>query len=400
MNNQFQQFSFQPIVINGSGSRELIIEKINQLGGKNVVIFTDQGLNAAGVTVKIQSLLEETDSIHLVGIFDVIEQDARGIHINEGVQFIKEREADTIIALGGGSVIDTAKIVKWMLHKNYEDINLVLQKGIREDFSQAQPITFPLIAFPTTAGTGAEISPVAVSFNDIKNLKVFIRNPYITPNIAILDADLTVGLPPNITAFTGFDAFTHAVEAFFAKGANPISDAFAIQALQLIIKYLPRSVVNGTDLAAREKMLIASMMGMTAFVNGATENPVHNVAHVFGAKFRIPHGLANAVILPIMMKIMPEFYLPRIQEFAEILGIAKNEYDSKFLLSEVINFIKSLQYSLNLPSTFSDFNIVEKDLINIIDDIHNDPSGERYYLPDVVALKVAYEISGLSVKSN
>lgn len=394
MPTSIKQFSLKPTIYSGSGSRSMLIGAIQQLGGNNVLLITDQGLNKAGVTDQIKNLFAYEQKVKLVGVFDEIQQDARGININKGVQLMMEYKADTIVALGGGSVLDTAKCIKWMLHNKYEDINLVLKRAIREDFSHGGLMNTPLIAIPTTAGTGAEISPVAVSFNDNLNVKTFIRNPEISPNISILDAELTVGLPPRITAFTGIDAFTHAIEAFFAKGANPFSDAFAIHAIKLIKEYLPRAVNDGKDLEARENMLLASMMGMTAFAHGATENPVHNVAHVFGAKYRIPHGLANAVILPKMIEQMPEYYLPRITLFSSLLGIDKVEQESEKTIKDVVQFIDNLLNELKLPTTFDEYDIHENDFVNIIEEVHNDPSGERFRLPDDVIVKVAYEVSG------
>ncbi len=177
------------------------------------------------------------------------------------------------------------------MHKGLSDIKTVIPKGILfEQFPDANHIPIPHIAMPTTAGTGSEVSPIAVIYNEDAKMKGNIINPYISSDIAVLDPELTVGLPA-ATAFTGFDALTHAIEALASPIATALTDAHALQAIRLIEQNLPAAVTNGENIHARMEMLFASLMGITAFSCALNAIPVHNFAHAYGALFRIPHGL-------------------------------------------------------------------------------------------------------------
>ncbi len=223
------QFFLHSQVHSGSGTCSRLAEFVHGLGGKRVVLFTDKGLTQAGITEKIKKLLDQTvKPVQLVGIFDEIEQDAKGEKINRAAQFFRDRQADALIALGGGSVLDTVKGVKWLLHLGKQDIHESLKPVEQITLPEAKPIPIPHIAIPTTAGTGSEVSPVAVIFHEKYQKKANLFHPYIAADIAILDPELTVSLPPKMTAATGMDALTHAVEAFFSPTAHPYTDAFAI----------------------------------------------------------------------------------------------------------------------------------------------------------------------------
>ncbi|WP_307195032.1 iron-containing alcohol dehydrogenase [Neobacillus niacini] len=297
---------------------------IKRLGGSRAILFTDKGLNQAGVTEKITELFAEMSvPVQLVGVFDEIEQDARAKTVNKAIKMVKELNGDTLLALGGGSVLDTVKAVRWALQRGHNEVEKVLTFSIKEQWHEAEENTIPIIAIPTTAGTGSEVSTAALVYNEELKLKTALTSPYLCPDIALLDPELSVGLPPRITAFTGMDALTHAIEGYFSPRANPITDAYAIQAARLIADNLPTAVKQGTDVDARAKMLMASSMAILAFTLTTSVIPVHNLAHVFGAKYGVPHGLANAVLLPEVMGAMPALYLPRIQEFAAHLGIVE-----------------------------------------------------------------------------
>lgn len=396
MSTLFSEFHLRTSISSGAGARSMLPQMIQGLGGKRVILFTDKGLTKFGVADQVIDLFKNVNGdLELIGVFDDIEQDAKSENVNKAVRFFKEHHADTLIALGGGSVLDAVKGIKWMLHKGYEDIGEVLRTSIREFPPKAQPINIPHIAIPTTAGTGAEVSPIAVIYNEELGLKTTIRNPYLSADIAILDSELTAGLPPMITAFTGFDALTHAVEGYFSATATPLTDSFALHATQLIAENLPIVVNDGSDLEARSNMLIASAMAITAFGFGNNGVPIHNMAHVFGAKFRIPHGLANAVLLPNMMDALPTLYLPRIKRFAEALGIENSSSNAQECLDEVIHFIRDLRHQIGLPSTFAEFNLDEDALQTIVAEVQSDPVSAKFCIPADVINKVTSEISGL-----
>lgn len=394
MSTSFFQFSVRTVVNSGAGSRTLLPEMIKGLGGKRAVLYTDKGLTKAGITKKIIELFELMPGTpELVGVFEEIEQDAKGEIINRGARFFKECNGDSFIALGGGSVLDTVKGIKWMIHKGLDDIRGALLTGnVMEWWPDAQFIPIPHVAIATTAGTGAEVSPVAVILNEKLGMKTNLLHPFINADMAILDPDLTVGLPPKITAFTGFDALTHALEAYFSPKANPMTDAFALQSIRMIVDHLQTAVHNGSDLSARANMLMASSMAISAFCLCLNAVPVHNIAHAIGAKFNIPHGLANAVLLPNVMESLPAYYLPRIRGFAQALGIVNPSEQPEECLAEVIEYIRDLRKAVNLPDTFAEFECNEDKLHLLVPSVHHDPAGVFFKIPADIITKVVNEV--------
>jgi alcohol dehydrogenase class IV len=396
MTTSLSRFGLRTEVYSGSGSRTLLPELLQGLGAKRVVLFTDQGLNRAGVTEKITELFRLMPGpIQLVGVFERIEQDAKGENVNEAARFVKECNADSLVSVGGGSVLDACKATKWLLHKRHHDIRDLMHSTTRELWPKAQPIPIPHIALPTTAGTGAEVSPMAVVYNERLGIKTNLMNPFICADIAILDPDLTVGLPPRITAFTGFDALTHAVEGYFSPRANPMSDSFALQSTRMIAESLPTAVHKGVDLQARSNMLMASMMAITTFGLTVSAIPVHNMAHAFGGKFGIPHGLANAVLLPNVMESMPSLYLKKVKGFAEVLGLSTGEMTPEGCLEKVVAYIRELRDQVGLPSTFAEFELDPESLAHIVPMVQSDPLSAVFRIPAPVITKVTSEVAGL-----
>ncbi|QSO53646.1 iron-containing alcohol dehydrogenase [Alicyclobacillus curvatus] len=394
METSLFQISLRTTVTSGSGSRSLLPATVHGLGGRRAVLFTDKGLTKAGITEKITELFHTMPTgVQLVGVFDDIEQDAKASIINKAVRYYKECGGDSLIALGGGSVLDTVKGIKWMLSKGLTDIRQGLLGNVIEMWPRAQYIPIPHVAIPTTAGTGAEVSPIAVIFHDEAKVKMNIINPFVNADIALLDADLTVGLPAAITAFTGFDALTHAVEGYFSPQNNPVADAFSLQSTRMITENLPRAVENGRDLAARANMLVASSMAISTFSLTLNAIPVHNMAHAFGAKFGIPHGLANAVLLPYVMRALPDFYKPRIHGFAEALGLKEASTDSAECLEQVVQQLEALREEVGLQSTFSDFEMAPELLRKMVEFVHADPSGVVFRLPDAVIQHVTRQVA-------
>lgn len=394
MNNNIAEFHLRTAITSGAGARSLLPQMIHGLGGKRALLITDKGIVQAGVAAQITDLFKDSkEQVEFVGVFDEIEQDAKAENITKAVRVAKELQADSLIALGGGSVLDAVKGIKWMLHKGQENAEEVFQTSIREFPPEAQPIDIPHVAIPTTAGTGAEVSPMAVIYNEKLGVKVVVRTPYLNADVAILDPELTVGLPPKITAFTGMDALTHAIEGFFSSTATPFTDSYALYAAKVIVDNLPLVVKDGSNVEARGQMLMASAMAITAFGFGNNGVPVHNMAHVFGAKFRIPHGLANAVLLPNVMAALPELYLPKIQQFAETLGIESSDPDES--LAKVIAFIRELRQQVGLAHTFAEFNLPTDILDFIVEEVQSDSASGKFLIPAEIILKVTEEVSGL-----
>lgn len=388
----YSEFSHRTNVRIGAGTRLLIPDLIEGLGGSRPVLFSDKGLTNAGLTQEMIDIFEAVPGIQLAGVFDEIEQDAKSSNINNGIQYFKECNGDSIIAIGGGSVLDTVKGIKWALHKNINNIALALRGNIIEVWPKAKEIGIPHVAIATTAGTGAEVSAIAVIFNELLGVKCNLLNPYINADIAILDPDLTVGLPAKVTAFTGMDALTHAVEGFFTSKANPMTDALALQAIRLIVKNLKTAVHQGNNVEARSIMLQASTLGINSFVLTFGENPIHNIAHTLGAKYGIPHGLANAVLLPNVMRHLAPLYLGKIRPFAEALGVTNPSEKPEVCLAQCIDAISELRREVDLPENYADFPINPADIPKLIPAVQKDPSGIGMRIPDEVIEKILKDV--------
>jgi len=402
MKTSLSQFMLRTGIYSGCNSRAMVPSLFAGLGAKRVVLLSDRGLEKAGVVEKVAEIFTLTghgSGPQLVGQYLDITQDAESRCINDAVRYVKEVGGDALLAVGGGSVLDTVKGVKYALHKGLRDIKEAIPGGLLyEQFPKANFIPIPHIAIPTTAGTGSEVSPIAVIFNEDIQMKTNIINPFINADMAILDPDLTVGLPPFITAFTGFDALTHAIEALASPTATALTDAYALHAIRLIEKNLPAAVADGSNLAARMDLLQASLMGITAFSFALNAIPVHNLAHAYGALFRIPHGLANAVFLPVVMEMVSALYLPKVNELAAALDIEVKGDSAEVALSKVIEKIRMLQHKVGLPADFKQYNITEENLAQTIPAVMKDPAALSFPMPKELIAAIGQRVVPLGVK--
>jgi alcohol dehydrogenase class IV len=402
MKTSLSQFMLRTGIYSGSNSRAMVPSLFAGLGAKRVVLLSDRGLEKAGVVQKVAEIFNLTghgSGPQLVGQYLDISQDAESRCINEAVRYVKEVGGDALLAVGGGSVLDTVKGVKYALHKGLSDIKEAIPGGLLyEQFPKANFIPIPHIAIPTTAGTGSEVSPIAVIFNEDIQMKTNIINPFINADMAILDPDLTVGLPPFITAFTGFDALTHAIEALASPTATALTDAHALHAIRLIEKNLPTAVADGSNLAARMDLLQASLMGITAFSFALNAIPVHNLAHAYGALFRIPHGLANAVFLPVVMEMVPALYLPKVNELAAALDVEVKGDSAEAALTKVVEKIRLLQHKVGLPADFEQYNITEENLAQTIPAVMKDPAALSFPMPKELIAAIGHRVVPLGVK--
>ncbi|TLS36222.1 iron-containing alcohol dehydrogenase [Pseudalkalibacillus caeni] len=398
----FSQFMLRTGIYSGSNTRAMIPDLFRGLGAKRVILFSDRGLEKAGIVEKVAQIFDLTShgvGPELVGTFLDITQDAESSTVNEATRYARELGADALLAVGGGSVLDTVKGVKYSLHNGLTDIKEAIPGGFKyETFPEASYIPIPHISVPTTAGTGSEVSPIAVIYNEEIQLKTNLINPFIAADMAVLDPDLTVSLPAGITAFTGFDALTHAIEALASPTATSITDAHALHAIRLIEQNIQTAVEEGTNVNARMEMLQASLMGITAFSFALNAIPVHNFAHAYGALFRIPHGLANAVFLPVVMESIPQLYLPKIKELAQALSV-ENEGNPEEVLSAVVEKIRALQQQVGLPADFESFHLSGEDLDRTVAAVASDPAAVAFPMPAELIRAVGERVVPLKVKS-
>ncbi|MEK4069781.1 iron-containing alcohol dehydrogenase [Peribacillus sp. FSL R5-0717] len=399
--NAHSNFWLRSSVYSGTNTRSIIPALFNGLGARRILLVSDAGLENAGVVKKVAETFEQQKlgaKAEIVGQFLGVTQDAASKCVNEALKYAREVHADAILAIGGGSVIDTAKALKYGLYKGITDINDSIPSGfLYEGFPKAQSMNIPHISVATTAGTGSEVSPIAVIYNEHKNVKMNIYNVFLSSDVAILDPELTVGLPSDITAFTGADALTHAIEAIISPAATSITDAYAYQAIRVIERNLPRAVKDGTNIEARMEMLHGSMMGITAFCSALNAIPVHNFAHAYGALFRIPHGLANAVLLPVVMESIPDLYLQKAHLIAEAFSVKVQDEDSKRILAKVVEKLRVFLSDLGLPSDFSAYEINQSDMERILKAVMTDPAAANYPMSEELIMSVVSRVSPVRI---
>ncbi len=364
------------------------------LGARRVLLLSDKGLEKIGLVERVAKVLRDAaagNQLQLAGVFTDVLPDAGSNCVNAATRYAREVSADAIVALGGGSAMDVAKGVKYALAHGLTDICDVLAAGIRID-STGSPTGIAHISIPTTAGTGSEMTNGAVIFDDSTGVKALLVAPYLDSDIALLDAQLTVGLPAAITADTGMDALTHAVETIVNPVTNAFTNGLAYSAIDCILAALPVAVRDGRNLQAREDMLQAAAMATLALNNAIGPALVHNCSHALGALYHIPHGRANGVLLPVVMEEMIGFYLPYATQLAKAFGVTAREPEAT--VREVIARIKRLQLEVGMPAHFADFAIPAGDMERIVMAIATDPLAMLYQIPPPKIAAIATRVMG------
>ncbi|MCL4810589.1 MAG: iron-containing alcohol dehydrogenase, partial [Thermoanaerobaculia bacterium] len=338
-------------------------EEVRALGCARAVVVTDEGLaKGTDVPARIEKALGDS----CAGVFSDVVPDS-GVHIvDAGAAFARERGADCIVSVGGGSAIDTAK-----------GIAIVLREGgsLRdyEGFQVLKRRATPHVAIPTTAGTGSEVTYVAVIKDHEAHQKLLFGDYNIIPNTALLDPELTVGLPPHLTAATGMDAMSHAVEAIHSQQNEPIADGLALHAIRLIAEFLPRAVANGKDLVARGQMLIASNMAGAAFSN-AQVGLVHAMAHTVGARYGVHHGLANSIVMPHVVRFNAAEVAATYRPVAAALGISIDALSDEACAEAVAARLSDLAGRAGLPQTLASQGVPEAALPELAEATLDDAS--------------------------
>lgn len=351
MNNLKLPFSFElPTRIEYElGAIKRLGIELERLNSKKVLIVTDKGIVKAGLVKKVTNILEEL-SIEFE-IFDDVEPNPKDSDVEAGAKAASKIIADTIIAIGGGSPIDCAKAIGVLVSHKANRI-----KNFEGKRSVLKPI-IPLITIPTTSGTGSEVTFSSV-INDTENkYKMTIKSPYIAAKVAIIDPELTITMPPLVTASTGIDALTHAIEAYTVKVAEPISDALALYSIQLISKYLPLAVTEGNNIEARSGMLMGSLLAGLAFSHSDVGS-VHCMAEALGGVYDAPHGICNSILLPFVMEYNKDYCKERYAKVAEAMGGEFKSIDEGADMA--IELVRRLSKEVNLPD-FKSLNIKEED---------------------------------------
>ena len=338
----------------GPGAREVLPQEIKRLGLKKAFVSTDKDLIKFGVADKVLSVLDKAGIPYVV--FSDIKPNPTVSNVNAGVKAFAESGADFILAIGGGSSIDTSKAIG-IITNNPEFSDVVSLEGV----APTQKKSVPIIALPTTAGTAAEVTINYVITDEVNEKKMVCVDPNDIPAIAIVDAELMYTLPKGLTASTGLDALTHAIEGLITKGAWEMSDMFEIKAIEMITRYLETAVFEPTNAEARNGMAVAQYIAGMAFSNVGL-GVVHGMAHPLGAIFDIPHGVANALLLPIIMEFNAPAALDKYVEIAKAMKVYKEGMGQEEAARAAVDAVRALSVRVGIPQHLSELGIKESDL--------------------------------------
>ncbi len=338
----------------GRGSVNVVGERCEILGGKKALIVTDRFLRGLedGAVSRVVSSLEDSGIAY--AFFDGVEPNPKDYNIYEGLKIFKDEQCDLIITVGGGSSHDCGKGI---------GIAASHEGDLYEDYAGIEKLTNPLppiVCVNTTAGTASEVTRHCVITHAEKKIKYVIVSWRNTPLVSINDPELMVGKPPALTAATGIDALTHAVESYVSLGANPITDAHAIQAIKLISQNLRQAVAYGHNLEARENMAHASLLAGMAF-NNAGLGYVHAMAHQLGGLYDMPHGVANAILLPHVERFNIISNLQKFADIAEFMGENIEGLSVRDAADKAIEAIQKLCQDVNIPSSLKELGVKEED---------------------------------------
>lgn len=329
----------------GAGSRTVLPEEIKRRGYTSVLLVSDKDLVRFGIVKSITSLLEEANIQYR--LFTEIKQNPTVTNVQDGLAVLKECGADVIVALGGGSAIDTAKAIG-IISNNPDFSDVVSLEGVADTTKKSLPI----IALPTTAGTAAEVTINYVITDEQNAKKMVCVDPKDIPVLAIVDAELMSSMPKGLTAATGMDALTHAIEGYITLGAWELTNMFHLEAIKMIAKYLPLAVADGANMEAREKMALAQYVAGMGFSNVGL-GLVHGMAHPLGAMFDVPHGVANALLLPYVMQFNMESSMEKYADIAVAMGVDVQNLSLKEKAQAAVDAVRKLSIDVNIPQKLS-----------------------------------------------
>ena len=345
----------------GAGRIKELPQACSAAGIKNPLLVTDRGLAALPVTQSTLDILEAAGLGR--AIFSEVDPNPNELNLDAGVAAYIAGGHDGVIAFGGGSGLDLGKMVAFMAGQtrpvwDYEDID---DWWTRADAAAIAPI----VAVPTTAGTGSEVGRASVITNSKTHIKKIIFHPKVLPTVVICDPELTMSMPKVITAGTGLDAFAHCVEAFSSPHYHPMSQGIALEGMRLVIDYLPRAYADGSDLEARANMMSAAAMGATAFQKGL--GAIHALSHPIGAVYNTHHGTTNAICMPAVLAFNAEKIKDRFDLAAPYLGISGG-------FSGFCDFVQGLNDSLGIPRRLSELGVGDDRIVELSEMALNDPS--------------------------
>ena len=334
-----RRFDVPATILHGGGCRQQLAALVRELGGTRVLVVTDPGVVQLGVAGEIVELL--THAGMSVAVFDAVQPDPTDENVAAGVAALAAHRADAIVAVGGGSPIDTAKVIAIRSANpqplpEFMGLHKIANAGL------------PLIAVPTTAGTGSEATKVAVITDTARHVKMMMLSAPLLPRAAVVDYVLTLSMPRSLTAAVGVDTLTHGIEAYVSRKANALTDPLALQCIELCARHLRTAWNEPANHAAREGMMLAATLGGMAFSNSSVAL-VHGMSRPIGAVFHLPHGLSNAILLPNVTRFSIASAHARYATIARTIGCAKSETPDAEACAALITWLEELNAALELP---------------------------------------------------
>ncbi|MGU8570953.1 L-threonine dehydrogenase [Clostridium perfringens] len=337
-------------------------DQVGELGFKKALIVTDKVLGQIGIVKKVTDVLDNKNIEY--AIYDETKPNPTVKNVNDGLALLKEKECDFVISLGGGSAHDCAKGIALLATnggeiKDYEGVD------------KSKKPQLPMVGINTTAGTGSEMTLFAIITDEERHIKMALVDKYLTPIIAVNDPMLMLAMPKSLTAATGMDALTHAIEAYVSTSATPITDACAEKAIELISNYLVNAVENGQDVEARDMMAYAEYLAGMAF-NNASLGYVHAMAHQLGGFYNLPHGVCNAILLPHVQEYNKATSASRLAKIAKIMGGNIEGLTDEQGADLCIDMIKSLSQTIGIPEGLGVLGVKESDFETLATNALND----------------------------
>lgn len=344
----FSTFKSANKLITGQNALEFLLQSISKFKIQKPLIVTDQGVVKSGTIQHVLNLLEVEYSI-----YDSVKPEPELEQVQDCINFYRENQSDAVLAVGGGSALDIAKCVAALAGQNGD-----IREFIGTDKITSRDI--PLIVIPTTSGTGSEVTNIAILSDTENQMKQGIVSDFLLPDVAIVSPVMSVSCPASVTAASGVDALVHAIEAYISVNHSDITDALALQAIELIVEYLPQAYALPSNLIAREKMATASLMAGLAFGNAGV-GAVHALAYPLGGKYKMAHGVSNALMLPYVLKWNVLGCAERLSKIAQLLNLSQGNLHMENA-EKLVDFLHHFCNQLNIPAGLRHFGIQEDDI--------------------------------------
>lgn len=359
-------FSYPNRIVFGPGAIRTLPDLLAESSAKRVLLVTDEGLVKAGLVDRVAAQIEVRAKTVL---FAEVEPNPSEACVDRAAELLKSESCDLVIGLGGGSAMDAAKAAALRTNHHAPFNDYEIQIGGDRNMTETVP---PIIAIPTTSGTGSEVGRSSVVTLADGNRKAVICGPKLLPSVALCDPELTVGLPPHITAATGMDALTHNIEAYLSTAYHPICDAVALGGIQLVSENLETAVRSGADIDARSNMMLASSMGAIAFQKDL--GAAHSMAHPLSTIAGVPHGLANAIVLAHVMGFNKQSAMQRLGAVAQAMGCPIDGRSAEDRADAAIEAVQYLADRIDIPKSLTAVGVTESQIPEMVAQAVADPN--------------------------